>query len=145
MIFFEKFEDRIASWVAFRQSLEKHVDPLTETINFWNQAPISSRTCDPFDPSTWLKAWDLIEDNHYCEFSKILAIYYTLVLTDRFRDSYFEIQIVNDHEAHEMKYLLIVDDYVIGYYYNRVITYDEIPNDLNIQASYPMLNDNFTS
>jgi hypothetical protein len=141
MIFFEDFENRIAAWLAFRQELENHSEPLQRVIDFWNKAPISSRTCDPFDQSTWLKPWDLIEDNHFCEFSKILAIYYTLVLTDRFKDSYFEIQVVNDREAHEIRYLLFVDDYVIGYFYNRAIMQDELPMDLNIQASYPMLMD----
>jgi len=139
MIFFESFETRLAKWVEFRQKLEEHTDPIQATIDFWNTAPISSRTCDPFDKSTWLDAWDLIEDNHYCEFSKILAIYYTLVLTDRFKDSYFEIQIINDREAHELRYLLFVDDSVIGYFYNRAIMQEDLPLDITVQASYPML------
>lgn len=141
MIFFENFEDRIKHWLEFRQSLEEHLDPIQATIDFWNKAPISSRSCDPFDQSTWLDPWNLIEDNHYCEFSKILAIYYTLALTDRFRDSYFEIQIVNDREAHELRYILLVNDIAIGYYYNRAIQQDELPIDLIIQAVYPMLTD----
>ena len=139
MIFFESFESRISKWVSFRQELETHSNPIQATIDFWNKAPISPLTCDPFDKSTWLEPWNLIEDNHYCEFSKILAIYYTLVLTDRFKDSYFEIQIVNDREAHELRYLLFVDDFVIGYFYNRSITQEELPLDITVQASYPML------
>ena len=139
MIFFEKFEIRISKWLSFRQELESHSDPIQATIDFWNKAPISSLSCDPFNQSTWLDPWNLIEDNHYCEFSKILAIYYTLALTDRFKDSYFEIQIVNDREAHELKYLLFLDDHVIGYFYNRAILQDELPFDITVQASYPML------
>lgn len=81
----------------------------------------------------------IIEDNRYCEFSKILAIYYTLILTDRFKDSYFEIQVINDREAHELRYLLFVDDIVIGYFYDHAISQDELPLDITIQASYPML------
>jgi len=139
MIFFESFETRIEKWVSFRQELETDPDPIQKTIDFWNKAPISALSCDPFDQSTWLDPWNLIEDNHYCEFSKILAIYYTLVLTDRFKDSYFEIQVVNDREAHELKYLLFVDDYVIGYFYNRAVPQEELPLDITVQASYPML------
>lgn len=139
MIFFEKFETRISKWLSFRKELESHSDPVQATIDFWNKAPISSLSCDPFNQSTWLDPWDLIEDNHYCEFSKILAIYYTLALTDRFKDSYFEIQIVNDRTAHEMKYLLFLDDLVIGYFYNRAILQEDLPEDITIQASYPML------
>ncbi len=139
MTFFDSFENRVAEWADFRQKLEKHPDPFQCVIDFWNKAPISSRTCDPFDQSSWLGPWDLIEDNHFCEFSKILAIYYTLVLTDRFEDSYFEIQVINDREAHELRYLLFVDDIVIGYFYNRIITQEELPLDITVQASYPML------
>ena len=141
MIFFESFEDRITHWLTFRNELETHLDPFQSVIDFWNKAPISSRTCDPFDQSTWLDPWTLIEDNHYCEFSKILAIYYTLALTERFKDRYFEIQIINDREAHELRYLLLVDDIVIGYYYNRTILQEELPLDISIQTVYPMLND----
>lgn len=141
MIFFEDFQERLLDWVSFRNTLETCDDPLQKTIDYWNKAPISSRTCDPFDKSTWLDPWNLIEDNHYCEFSKILAIYYTLVLTDRFKDSYFEIQVINDRNAHELRYILYIDDYVIGFFYNRSIHQDELPNDLDVQISYPMLKD----
>lgn len=140
-MFFENFETRLSHWVKFRQELEVASDPFQKTIDFWNKAPISSRTCDPFDKSTWLDPWNLIEENKYCEFSKILAIYYTLSLTDRFKDSYFEIQIVNDKEAHELRYLLFVDDVIIGYFYNRPILHDDLPLDLTTQAIYPMLKD----
>ena len=139
MIFFEDFETRLQKWIEFRQKLENCKEPLQETIDFWNKAPISPLSCDPFDQSTWLDPWNLIEENHYCEFSKILAIYYTLSLTDRFKESYFEIQIVNDREAHELKYILLIDDSVIGYFYNLVISQEELPLDITIQAVYPML------
>lgn len=141
MIFFEHFEARVDKWARFRKGLENHSNPFQAVIDFWNKAPISSRTCDPFDQSTWLGPWELIEDNNYCEFSKILAIYYTLVLTDRFKNKYFEIQVVNDKEAHELRYILLIDDIVIGYFYNRTVLQDELPLDLIIQAAYPMLGD----
>lgn len=139
MFFYESFENRIKQWLDFRTKLEKDNDPVQTVIDFWNKAPISYITCDPFDRSTWLDPWNLIEENNYCEFSKILAIYYTLALTDRFQDSYFEIQIINDKEAHELKYILLVDDLVVGYYYNRYITQEEMPLDISIQANYPMI------
>ena len=138
-MFFESFEKRVYKWAEFRNKLETDLDPIQQTIDFWNKAPISSLSCDPFDQSTWLESWNLIEENRYCEFSKILAIYYTLALTERFEHSYFEIQIVNDRNAHELRYILIIDDLIIGYFYNRAITQEELPKDIIIQASYPML------
>lgn len=138
MIFYESFENRVEFWYSFREKLEKHPDPLNETIRFWNQAPISYLSCDPFDQSTWLSPWDLLEENNYCEFSKILAIYYTLSLTDRFKDSYFEIQVIKDTDAHELKYILIMDEFVIGYLYDKAILQTQISSKINIQASYSM-------
>lgn len=140
-MFFENFEKRIHNWFLFRKEIETDLDPIQKTIDFWNKAPISPICCDPFDQSTWLDPWNLLEENNYCEFTKILAIYYTLALTDRFKNSYFEIQIINDKNAHEMKYILLLDDSIIGYFYNRAITHDDLPNDIIIQASYPMLGD----
>lgn len=141
MFFFENFENRIKQWVDFRNKLEDNIDPIQCVIEFWNKAPISHRTCDPFDKSTWLKPWDLINENSYCEFSKILAIYYTLALTDKFKDYYFEIQVINDKQAHELKYILIANEYVIGYFYNRYIDQEDLPLDIIVQAAYPMILD----
>lgn len=143
MIFFEGFDNRLKSWVDFRQLLETDKDPLQKVIDFWNKAPIGPRTCDPFEKSTWPDPWELLSSNDYCDFSKILAIYYTLVLTERFNDSYFEIQITKDVDAHKLLYLLIVDDHVIGYLYDCPVLQEELPTNLNIQSSYPMLDDKF--
>ena len=43
----------------------------------------------------------------------------------------------------EILYLLIVDDQVLGYHYDRPIFQDDLPTNLNILASYPMLDDKF--
>lgn len=143
MMFFEDFDTRLQSWVDFRRLIETDKDPLQKVVDFWNKAPLSSRICDPFDNTTWPDPWELLANNDYCEFSKILAIYYTLVLTERFNNAYFEIQISKDVEAHEILYLLIVDDHVIGYLYDRPVLQEELPTNLNIQSSYPMLDDKF--
>ncbi len=141
MNFFDSFENRLNSWVEFRNKLETNNNAIQLTIDCWNKAPISSLSCDPFDKSTWLGPWDLMESNTFCDFSKILAIYYTLVLTDKFKNSYFEIQVINDRDAQELRYILICDDFVIGYYYNMYILQEEMPSNITIQASYPMLGD----
>ena len=139
MIFFEKFENRIKFWQSFRQGLENDLDPIKRTIDFWNTAPISSMSCDPYDNKTWPLAWQLIDDNNYCDFSKILAVYYTLSLTDRFKDSYFEIQVAADQHEHRVYFILIIDDLVVGYDYNRAILRAELPN-LWIHQSHIMTN-----
>lgn len=137
MIFYEGFENRINFWRKFREELETDIDPIQKTINFWNTAPISALSCDPYDSNTWLDAWKLIDDNNYCEFSKMLAIYYTLSLTDRFHHCNYEIKIAADKEKQKLYYLLFVDSKVLGYLYDRVISDIELP-DLWIQYSCVM-------
>jgi hypothetical protein len=141
MIFFESFETRLAGWVALRQEIEDHPDPFNHVIAFWNKAPISPRSCDPFDKESWPKAWDLIEENKFCDFSKILAMYYTFLLTDRYKDSYYEIRIVNDRKEHRMMYLLIIDGNVIGYDYKNVVNIVDLPKGLTTQSSHVMMYD----
>ena len=84
-------------------------------------------SCDPYDQETWPSAWQLIDENKYCDFKKILAIYYTLSLTDRFKNSYFEIQIASDKEEHRTYFILIIDEQVIGYMYDRAIFKLDLP------------------
>lgn len=137
-MFFENFEKRLNHWHDFRANLETVELPIQKTLDFWNKAPIVNRTCDPFDQTTWLDPWQLIETNNYCNFSKILAIYYTLALTERFKESFFEIQVAQDREQQELYYLLIVDNFVIGYDFFNVIARKDLPKNLLIQNSYTM-------
>lgn len=138
MMFYEKFENRLEFWYRFRQDLEDHPDPLNKVIQFWNRAPISTRTYDPFDRGSWPGAWKLIEENNYCDFSKTLAIYYTLSLTDRFQESTFVIAICLDKNDQSMYYLLFVDDMVIGYLYDRYVHKKDLPSTLRFQENYVM-------
>jgi hypothetical protein len=141
MIFFERFEKRTNHWREFRQELETVDHPLDRAIRFWNQAPISARTCDPYDRDTWPEAWQLIEENKYCDFGKILAIYYTISLTDRYSESKFEIQIAQDRLKQKLYYLLIVDDMVIGYDYSHAVHISELPDTLEMQGTLVMVPD----
>lgn len=138
MMFFDNFEKRLSCWHDFRDTIETADLPIQKTLDFWNKAPISNRTCDPFDKNTWLDPWQLIAANNYCEFSKILAIYYTLALTDRFKESFFEIQIAHDKQEQMLYYLLIVDDSVIGYDPFNVVLRSDLPKTLIIQNNFVM-------
>lgn len=141
MIFFDTFENRVATWADLRKTLETHPDPLNHALAFWNKAPLSSMTCDPFDRSTWPRAWGMIEENDFCEFSKILALCYTFLLTDRFGNDTLHLTITTDRKEHEMLYLLYIGDYILGYDYHRPIHKDDLPKHLEIQVSYAMTSD----
>ena len=136
---FEKdYFTRVKLWREFRSTLETCEDPIKDVLQFWNTAPIGLISADPYDTDTWPDPWELLKENTYCEFTKILAIYYTLQLTDRFSHSDFEIHIVLDKKESAMKYLLFVDNQTLGYYYDRSIDTKELPT-LECQMRYDVL------
>jgi hypothetical protein len=135
-MFFENFKKRLTVWKEFREKLETVDNPIHQLIGFWNKAPIKSLTCDPFDETTWLDPWQLIESNDYCEFSKLLAMYYTLALTERFKKSNFKLSIVQDKQQQQLYYVLLVDNIVIGYDYSNPVNFENLPKSLVWQSSY---------
>lgn len=114
-MFDRRYEERLVLWRKFRDSLETSQDPIQDTIDFYNQAPSSKLSTDPYASTAWPNPWELLEENNYCSFVKILAICYTLQLTDVLSSASYEIHITRDKENLETYYLLYVDDQVIGF------------------------------
>jgi hypothetical protein len=137
-MFDKKYEDRLRAWVEFRAQLEKSDDPFKDVIDYYNRAPLVRIVVDPYDETTWLDPWTLLYENKYCEFSIILGIAYSLQLTDRFSASKFEIHICTDKDNSEVKYLLFVDDTVLGFYRDRAISAKELPKSLHIEKQYTL-------
>lgn len=138
-MFDKKYEERLAAWRDFREQLETAEDPIQETIYFFSKAPLVNFAADPWDKSTWPNPWELISENTYCRFVKILAILYTLQLTDRFSHSDFKIHITQDRERSETNYLLFVEDRVVGLTEDDVhVSQEELPNNFYSECVYNM-------
>lgn len=137
-MFDKKFNERLQYWSSFRQQLETDIDPIQTTLNLFNRAPIVSIQVDPYDSSTWLTPWELLYENKYCEFSKLLAICYTLQLTERFINDDFEIHIITNNEESSTYYLLFIQDKVIGYDRSSIMNKNEIPSTLQSHKVYSM-------
>lgn len=129
-MFDKSYEQRLIIWRALRDGLESSKDPIQEAIDFYNQAPKCLIAADPYTPSTWPNPWELLEENNYCSFVKILAICYTLQLTDVLSRASYEIHITRDNENTETYYLLYVDDIVIGFNGDTHVHKDDLPNTL---------------
>ena len=114
-MFNQTYEQRLTIWREFRDGIENSSDPIQDTIDFYNQAPDCLIAADPYTPSSWPDPWELLEENNYCSFVKILAICYTLQLTDVLSQASYEIHITRDNEISETYYLLFVDDIVVGF------------------------------
>lgn len=139
MIFDKRYEDRLAAWHDFRKTLETANDPIQEVIDAYKQVPLVSIYTDPWSPDLWPGPWELINENEYCDFCKVLGMCYTLQLTDRFSDAKFEIHIGVDIEKSDTYYLLFIDDRVLNYDRNTHISTNELPPSFKSQTTYPML------
>ena len=130
-MFEKKYEERLVIWRDFRTTLETTKDPIQDTIDFYNQAPVCLIAADPYTPSTWPDPWELLEENNYCSFVKILAICYTLQLTDVLSQASYEIHITRDNENSQTYYLLYVNDNVIGFNGDTHVHRSNLPANLH--------------
>ena len=137
-MFDKKYEDRLALWREFRSELETATDPIQEAIDFYNRAPSCKIAADPFTPSTWPTAWELLEENNYCAFVKILAICYTLQLTDVLSQASYEIHITRDFKNSSTYYLLYVDERVIGFTGETHVHSNELPTNLRSELVHAL-------
>ena len=136
----KKYEDRLAAWSDFRNTLETTDNPYQDVIDFYQRAPLVSIHTDPFDQAQWPTPWELIQENQYCEFARVLGYCFSLQLTERFSGANFEIHIVTSKEKSYL-YLLIIDSkIVLGYDETKPVSYLDIQSDLESQVIYSMEN-----
>lgn len=108
-------QQNLSAWYKLRQQLETAADPLGDVARFFQRLPRVKRYTDPYDEGTWPTPWELITENEYCDFNRILGMCYTLQLTDRFKNCHPKINVAIDRINKTVYYLLIVEDKVYGY------------------------------
>ena len=139
-MFNKSYEERLALWSQFRNSLEQSVDPIQEVIDFYSNAPTVSLNADPFDATNWPSPWELLDWNEYCKFTRVLGIGYSLQLTDCFCEANFEIHTYT-HDNEGYVFLLLVDNQkVIGWKENEWIFKEELPKELHSKSVQPLPN-----
>tara|TARA_B110000503_G_scaffold128163_1_gene198771 strand:+ start:2456 stop:2881 length:426 start_codon:yes stop_codon:yes gene_type:complete len=137
-MFHKTYEERLAAWSSFRSTLETSKTPLEDVINFYRPIPTVSIFTDPWERETWPSPWELVYENQYCDFCRILGYCYTLQLTERFKDSKFEIHI-STSQVLSYHYLLYVDqEIVLGYDGNKIVKASDLKELLEPQVVYQM-------
>jgi hypothetical protein len=129
----KSFEDRLRFWHDFRTRLSRSADPLQTTIDFWNNVPSTSRNIDPYDESTWPDPWQMIEENNYCDYTKTLAMAYTLKLSGLYEDWQPIFKIGIDRTNSRLYYMLFIQDKVLGFDIEKSVHINELPEDIHIQ------------
>lgn len=136
---FEKSDvERLRAWHEFRLTLETSEDPIQDTINLYNKAPLVSIMMDPYNNESWLGPWELLNENLYCDFAIILGIGYTLSLTDRFSTVEKKIHICTNKKVAQTKYLLYVGNVVIGYQRNNAVDKAEVDDNWIVERAYQL-------
>ena len=137
-MFDKKYEDRLSAWREFRERLECSSDPIQLAVDYYKNAPLVSMSVDPYTPSNWPDPWELIAENLYCDFGKILGICYSLQLTDCLSHESFEIHITQDREKSAIYYLLFVGNRVIGFNGDTHVHKGKLPNTFQSQLEHVM-------
>lgn len=131
-------QSRLASWYNLRQQLETDPDPLNTVVKYFLNKPRVKFYTDPYDSSTWPTAWELIDENEFCEFNIILSVCYTLQLTERFKDVEPTINVAFDKINKTVYYLLFFGDKVYGYLEEEWTDISSLPKSLQMQKIYAM-------
>lgn len=129
---------RLVDWYNFRQQLEHSTSPLDDTADYFSHVPRVKVYTDPYDQTTWPTAWELIDENEYCQFNIILAVCYTLQLTSKYQNYQLLIKIAVDNINKIVYYLLFVDDKVYGFNDSTWIPAQNLPTTLNYLKIYSM-------
>ena len=136
-MFNKNYENRLSAWREFRESLEEAEDPFRSVIDQYDTSPYVSIHTDPWTQEMWPTPWELINENQYDEFCRVLGMCYSLQLTERFKGSHFEIHISTNRENSEMHYLLYVNETVLNWD-NSYVHKSELPQEIVPQKIYDM-------
>lgn len=121
-------KERFTRWRLLRTQINKLPsigDKINMVIDFWKSTPVSVRSIDPYDNSTWPSPWELLNENVYDENSISLGIAYTL----QYSGTNCRLLLVQNVDNSEIKLIVLVDNmHVINYNYNKIDTMNSIGN-----------------
>jgi hypothetical protein len=129
-------DDRLAAWSDLRKSLSASCSPLQDIVTFWSKTPFVAfnHRIDPFYQASWPTPWEIIVENQYDDFTKAVMMGYTLLLTDRYKDSQVQIKTLVDTTKNRLYNVLCVDDtWALNYRDNEVVLVDNIPSLYNLE------------
>jgi hypothetical protein len=124
-------DDRLSLWAEFRRSLEESSQPLNDVAVFWSKAPIIpyNSKIDPFYQASWPTPWEIIVENRYDDFTLSIMMGYTLLYTDRYKDSKIEIKTLVDSQNNRLYNVVYIDDaMVLNFLDGESVAADNVPS-----------------
>lgn len=124
-------DDRLSAWSDLRTRINSSLDPLKDVVDFWASTPFCAHNhhIDPYYSGSWPSPWDIIVENKYDDFTKAVMIGYTLLLTDRYKNSSVQIKTLIDTNFKRLYNVVYVDDmWVLNYDDTAVLPVSNIPS-----------------
>jgi hypothetical protein len=124
-------DDRLAAWSNLRKQVNQSREPLLDIANFWKDPPFVGHNpnIDPYYQASWPTPWEIVVENKYDDFTRAIMIGYTILLTDRFKDSEVQIQTLVDEEGKKLYNIVYVDNtWALNYQDGEVVSVNNIPS-----------------
>jgi len=124
-------DGRLSAWTSLRKKIETSDAPLEDVVDFWTASPFTAfnHHIDPFYSASWPTPWEIIVENKYDDFTRAVMIGYTLLLTDRYKNSNVQIKTLVDTEGKKLYNVVYVDEeWVLNYKDMQVVTADKVPS-----------------
>ena len=129
-------DDRLSAWSTLRASIDESSDPLKDVVDFWFNTPFVAHNhkIDPYYQGGWPSPWEMIVENRYDDFTKSVMMGYTLLLTNKFKDSSVQIKTLVDKSGKRLYNVVIVDDkFALNYDDSQVLLAENIPNSFDLE------------
>lgn len=129
-------DERLTAWSEHRHNLDSFENPLEVLLEFWDHPPYVpfNRNVDPYNQRSWPTPWQIIIENKYDDFTKVLMMAWTLKLTNKFKDSVIEIKSYTDARKARQYNLVFIDNlYVINYTDNSINSPNDIPESFQLE------------
>jgi hypothetical protein len=129
-------DSRISAWAELRKKIEISEDPFQDTVDFWSASPFTAfnHHIDPFYVASWPTPWEIIVENKYDDFTRAVMIGYTLLLTDRYKNSNIQIKTLVDIDGKKLYNVVYVDElWVLNYKDAQVVSADKVPSLYNLE------------
>ena len=134
-------DQRLSHWSEFRKSLDQNNDPLSAVAVFWQDAPLipHNHKVDQYYSASWPTPWEIVYDNKYDDFTLALMIGWTILLTERFKDSKVEIKTLVDDQANRLYNIVCVDDqWALNFIDGESVALDKVPSLYRLENLVPL-------
>jgi len=124
-------DDRLTAWSELRKAIDLSNEPLQTCVDFWFKVPFVpfNKSVDPFYPASWPTPWEIIVQNQYDDFTKAVMMGYTLLLTERYKNSLVEIKTLVDSKQNRLYNVVYIDNtWVLNFDDYRPTVVDSVPS-----------------